>query len=160
MFDVLVEKLRDLTAYRQGLVDLGCGTDEKFHAYVLCPYIGVDVQGGCRIKDDMRAVERWWPEDAAIDTAMFCDSLEHLTEVDALELIGKLKERVTRIIAFVPIGDHKQDHGPEHPQTHRSIWTAGMLADLGFDVTVWDDFHRWEAADKSTKAALGVWDAA
>ena len=159
MFEVLVERLRELTAGRHGVVDLGCGSNEKFRQYCLCPYIGVDVEGGCAIKDDMRAIERWWPRVIDADTALFCDSLEHLKLTDALELLDRLKGRVSRVIVFVPLGDHKQDHGPDHPQTHRAIWTRDMLEALDFAVEEWPEFHTWDDPDKSRSAALAVWEA-
>lgn len=97
-----------------------------------------------------------------VDAVLLVDFLEHLTRDDAEELIRvtKLVAR-ERIVLFVPLGDHPQTcdvfgMGADHWQTHRSTWEPADLLALGFDVAVWDGYHR--QAGKDDRAAFCTWE--
>ena len=79
-----------------------------------------------------------------IDLVIALDVIEHLELEDAKKLIERAKQVAReRILIWVPIGDCPQDPYDGNPnQLHRSTWTAEMLAEMGFDVTVYRGMHK------------------
>jgi len=83
----------------------------------------------------------------SFDAVMMIDVLEHFNSNDARLLLNKA-EAIARhkVIIFVPEGIHPQDKddrgfGNDYYMTHRSVWYAKDLEQLGYRVEVWKDFH-------------------
>lgn len=83
----------------------------------------------------------------AFDAVLAIDLIEHLDKGDGIEALGEWKRIADqRVIVFTPEGFMPQDTdhyglGAEHWQTHRSGWSVEDLANHGFKVTRWPDFH-------------------
>jgi hypothetical protein len=101
------------------------------------PYIErSSVAGVEKIFGDMREFESLVPSDA-MDCAIFVDSLEHLTDEDAADLMPRVMRRFNRVVLFIPNGDREQSKdvfglGADSLQTHRSYWTPEKVSGLGF----------------------------
>jgi hypothetical protein len=92
-----------------------------------------------------------------VDVFLMCDFIEHLDKNDAVDLIGKLKKRGSRIIVFAPGGtcnqeDALQTYGGRvkvqdadaiiSAQRHRSTWYKQDFENLGFSVDEILNYHN------------------
>lgn len=156
------------------VVEFGAGMFEKLHwvhpsvpktvgIEVYEPYFNLrNVPANCtailgNMQDFGRLVK---PED--MDTALFVDSLEHLSDEDAYQLISKVKWQFRKILVFVPEGNHPQTTdafkmGGDTWQTHRSTWHREDLIDMGFQKVVVDPVYHNEP-NKDRGAIFGVWE--
>ena len=136
------------------VVELGCGNCGKL-AYcnaTVTRRIGIEISrdwetrrrnySACtRIWGDARHFEEL-VEEYPNACALLFDSLEHLTENDALDLLARAKRRFDRILVVVPEGVFPQGPEENNPyQEHHSEWTREDLEALGFAVRVDPTFH-------------------
>jgi len=82
------------------------------------------------------------------DCALFVDSLEHLNEEEAIQLIESCKVDFNKIVLMIPEGLHPQTYdlmnmGAEEYQTHRSVWTLEKLQALNFNCVLDKHFHEF-----------------
>ena len=84
------------------------------------------------------------------DTAVFIDSIEHISMEDALVMLADMKaaSHVKHILVFAPVGEHPQDD-------HAATWFPEDLSSIGFRVTEDNDFHH--TRETSRGAMYGVW---
>jgi hypothetical protein len=114
----------------------------------------------CRmILGDMRHYREFITRDAMI-CAMFIDSLEHLDEFEAVDLIRQCQEDFHKILLMVPEGKHPQTkdttgYGAHDLQSHRSTWYKKDLIMLHFDTFVDPNFHTDPGKDHG--CLFGVW---
>jgi len=77
--------------------------------------------------------------------AIMIDVIEHLEKEDALGLLSHLKSVSKNIVIFTVDGDTLgySNNEMENPlQEHKSIWTAKEFEEMGFEVTVYENFHN------------------
>ncbi len=165
MFDI-DDILRDLIPEDiDSLLDVGCGSRAKALGLTKAPIVvGIDVdphgvehsrrRGMATKLLDMRDLGIAY-EQGTFDVVLFRDSLEHIPKADAEEVVESAKGIAKRlVIAFVPVGatgDNPQDKGPHK---HRHHWQPVELKQLGFEVTVYEGYHRGKNAGD---AMLGIW---
>lgn len=126
------------------------------------PYILIAERfGNCiRLHGDMREFESLL-DPTYLDTAMFIDSLEHLSRENASDLIHRVMMRFRKILLFIPEGDHPQTKdvfltGADYWQTHRSTWYKDDVIDLGFqDVCVVPNYYSEQGKDHG--AIFAIW---
>jgi len=78
------------------------------------------------------------------DLVIMTDVIEHLTKSEALGLISHLKSVAKNIVIFTPEGDtigYSNNDMGNKLQLHQSAWTTDEFEALGFDVTVYEEFH-------------------
>jgi len=78
------------------------------------------------------------------DLVLMIDVIEHLENEEALELIEYLQSVSKNILIFTVEGDTLgySNHDMDNPlQEHKSVWYAEDFEDLGFEVTVYENFH-------------------
>jgi len=78
------------------------------------------------------------------DLVIMLDVIEHLPKSEALELLDFLKTKAKNILIFTPEGDtlgYTNGDMGNKLQEHLSAWEAQEFVDLGFDVTVYEQFH-------------------
>lgn len=95
------------------------------------------------INADMLEYVRVLP-DKSYDVCLMIDSLEHLTRVQAVELIGHLSRVVRhRTLVWLPFGDTPQgEYGGNPHQEHKSTWMPDDFLLLGASVDVcWRHWH-------------------
>jgi len=113
------------------------------------------------INADARDVTPFFP-DESFDAVILVDFIEHLEMGDSVRLIRECQRLASkRVVAFVPHGLYPQEKdvfglGGDYWQTHRSTWGVPELADLGFDVALWDNYHNVPGTDN--KAMFAVWE--
>jgi hypothetical protein len=79
------------------------------------------------------------------DLVLLIDVIEHLEKEEALELLHYLKEVAKSLVIFTVEGDTLgySNKDMENPlQEHKSIWTAEEFEEMGFEVTVYENFHN------------------
>jgi hypothetical protein len=117
--------------------------------------------GFAMLNADARAVTHLFP-DKSFDAVLLIDFIEHLEMSDALRLLRECQRiAAKRILVFAPHGVHPQSQdvfgmGADAWQTHRSTWRVEDLADLGFDVALWKDYHSVPGTDNA--AMFAVWE--
>lgn len=99
--------------------------------------------------------------DRAFHVAFGIDFIEHLTLEDALVVVEGMKRVASKVVLFVPEGEHPQTKdvyglGGDRWQTHRRTWHPMDLEALGFAVERWPDFHKHETG-KAPGAMFAVW---
>lgn len=93
------------------------------------------------------------------DLVLMIDVIEHLENEEALKLIEHLQSVAKRIVIFTVVGDtvgysnHDMDNSL---QEHKSAWYPENFEDLGFEVTVYEDFHH-HLGDGHVDAMWAVW---
>ena len=127
------------------------------------PYLEFLLHGGHKAKlhDVIKhKIETYrFPKDT--DVVVMIDVIEHLTKEDALALLARAMEvdSLRSIILFTVVGDtvgySNHDMGNEL-QEHKSAWSAEEFEDLGFEVTVYDDFHT-HVKDVPVSAMWAIW---
>lgn len=129
----VMERLNDsVTPGMVSALDIGCGPGTYLHT--LPQQISVrwaldvnaaeldKVEGAVRVRGS--AVEMLPTfADASVDLVYALDFIEHLDKATG-RIVLKEMQRIARqlVIVFTPHGFQVQDHGPDHPQTHRSGW--------------------------------------
>lgn len=138
-----------LAKYHQLLVDKGCSLTlvDAHEAYLTerkqrFPQAELIHAPAWAALWDFANTDRRW------DFVLGIDFLEHLDPDDAQKIAEMMKRVASKMILFVPEGNHPQDSdgynlGGDYWQTHRSTWYAEGLEALGFTVERWVDFHRW-----------------
>lgn len=96
--------------------------------------------------------------DLSYDVVTLLDIVEHFSKVPATEVLNKAKQVARkRVLVWIPIGDCPQENLEGNPlQTHLSVWDASELEELGFNVRVYDKYHKHFTPNVS--AAWAVWD--
>jgi hypothetical protein len=127
------------------------------------PYLEFLLHGGhkARLHDVIKhKIETYrFPRDT--DVVVMVDVIEHLEEEEALDLIERAQNTpsVRTIIIFTPEGDtigySNHDMGNEL-QEHKSAWFGYEFEDLGFDVTIYENFHT-HVKDRPIGAIWAVW---
>lgn len=100
--------------------------------------------------------------DESFDAVLMVDFIEHLSIDNAHWLLAQAQRIAKqRIVAFVPYGDHPQTKdyfkmGGDEWQTHRSTWRDNDLKSLGFDVVVWEHYHKEKGKDH--RCMFAIWE--
>lgn len=127
------------------------------------PYIAAAQYQDCtKIAGDMRLFKEL-VDPAKYDTALFVDSLEHISMEDAITLISEVKASFKKILLMIPEGVHNQTtdvtgYGGHTYQTHRSTWYEKDLQQLGFQtVEVDPKFHSGAGPEKAEGCLFAIW---
>jgi 2-polyprenyl-3-methyl-5-hydroxy-6-metoxy-1,4-benzoquinol methylase len=102
------------------------------------------------------------------DAVTCIDVIEHLEKRDAFLAIEQMKRIAPVVCVLTPNDVHPQSHDPymdrdgnslkgDHWQTHRSTWYRQDLESAGFEVELWENFHRVAGHGKSPHALWGTW---
>jgi len=148
-------------------VELGCGECGLTRHFVStkCFRYGVDLQHERGTKASVNGfLDAFHNQDILgylksgaaydIDVVMFIDSLEHMDKATAMDClrIAEQSEYTKLIVIFIPEGPCHR--GGENPlDHHKSTWTRKEFIDLGYEVEVFEHFHKPIGGDN----ALVVW---
>ena len=99
-----------------------------------------------------------------MDCAMFVDTLEHIEQAIAKDLMHRVMVNFNKVILMIPEGVHPQDSDvtgfeAHEYQTHRSTWYITDVMKLGFkeeNITIISDFHD-KNDGKDSGCILAVW---
>lgn len=92
------------------------------------------------------------------DVVTMLDIVEHLPIEKAYSLLANAKLVARkRVLVWIPIGECPQEDLEGNPyQVHQSVWTQEMLESLGYQVLVYEKYHKH--FDPPVSAAWAVWD--
>lgn len=145
--------------FSDSILDIGCGLGvllEYYHARVILgleihrPYLENRKFTSPHIipihADAMDMKKLFMPK--SMSTVTFFDSLEHFTKQDGVQLLQMAEEIAKyRVIIFTPRGFFPQSNfdfyglNGEKYQGHYSGWEVEEFIDLGYEITVFKDFH-------------------
>lgn len=95
----------------------------------------------------------------AYDIILIMDMLEHLIKSEGVSLLEDCKRVASKgIMVWLPLGDCPEDFeelGENLSQMHKSSWAVKDLEKLGFEVAVFQDFHK--QFNPPVSAAWAVW---
>lgn len=80
----------------------------------------------------------------SVDGFLMVDALEHITKAEGRQLLREMESIARKeIVLWVPEGEHPQGaiDGNEW-QRHRATWQHAELEALGYDVAVWENYHK------------------
>jgi len=153
----------------ESVLDIGCGAEPWFPQLSCKRKVGIDgfapvLEDAKKGKPeaeficmDTRDIKKNF-KDGEFDTVMGVDIIEHLDDKRAVMAI-KDCENIARevVLFFIPVGIHKQCKDPnsggnDKLQTHRSTWIPEDMAELGYEVWHFSDWHQNKA-----KSAGAMW---
>ncbi|TCP23790.1 hypothetical protein EV207_12813 [Scopulibacillus darangshiensis] len=156
--DILLA-LKKLIDPSYSLLDVGCGLCSSLSEYNCKIIAGLEIhrpyleQRKCKhphiIPINANALEMdklFLPK--TFTTVLFNDSIEHFKKRDGIHLLNIAEEIATdKVIVFTPRGYFPQkdfdyfNMGGEKYQKHRSGWESRDFLDMGYNVTIFKDFH-------------------
>lgn len=160
------------TADCDSIIELGCGRGDRLALCQGKERLGIDAhlpyiemaqarwgnRDGFLCENALTFCKSAYPAGRRWDAVLMIDFVEHLEKPDAQETIVLSKAMAyRRVIVFSPEGlspQHEDVFGTGGGvwQTHRSQWTLEDLMSLGFDTSLWPDFHG-----KGRHALFGIW---
>lgn len=159
--------LAGLNVERSSAIDCGCGLNEtvisrQVLALPLARLVSVDGfpalaelarlrRSGAGFREvlclSLLAIPEYYHARKTFDVAFCLDVLEHLAKDDALRFLVALESIVSdRIVLWLPLGEYRVEADPHglgnELELHRSYWSAGELATLGYEIELLPRFHN------------------
>jgi glycosyltransferase involved in cell wall biosynthesis len=171
----LSECIKLATAGCDFVVELGCGFGNRLQEINAAVRVGVDAHepyiaearmrypdtaDDFLVRDAHDYIRQFIGKGRVIDAILMVDFIEHLTVDAAKSLLSDCKQAASRIVLYVPLGQHPQTSDPygmggDHWQTHRSTWEPEALEAMGFNVMEWPTAPNRPGL--APRAAFCVW---
>ena len=164
--------IKRLSAY-DSVLDIGCSSGWLLKRVDTKRRIGIDIcEKAIRDARASDPLAEWIIGDlrnitdlvapGSVECVVGMDIIEHFEKDDAIKLLKDIDSIATSaIFLFVPVGYHEQtkddkNYGNDYWETHRSIWYPQELANHGYEVWVYPDWHAMGVKDQR-KAAAAAW---
>lgn len=154
-------------------LDVGCGVGNILAHLNVKRKVGIDLHGarldearrfvkdgkGEVIKMDVRNIMERFDENA-FDLVVLFDIVEHLPKDQGRKLLMDAQKVAKKsVVAFIPVGEHPQHEEGDPLMDHLATWMPEEVADLGFEVWYFEDWHTQEGKEPGALFAVNRFEA-